>query len=198
MTQADYYDYAPTVTLQRPVACIGHPGSAYREIAYDLAALTGLPLHDLDHRIEHEAGQELWSYARQHGSDALRELEDALLPGLLSQTPPGIIVLGEGALRSPMQLDVVRAYASLVFFRLPLTACYWALRRRLEQRGGVLMHPWLPDHLQEPRDLQPFLEGLQPVVDAADHVINMDGQRVHETVLALQVLLPSLGTSNQR
>lgn len=197
MTQADYYGYSPTVTLQCPVACIGHPGSAYREIAYDLAALTGLPLHDFDHRIEHEAGQDIWSYARQHGSDALRKLEDALLPGLLSQTPPGIIVLGEGALHSPVQLDVVRSHASLVFFHLPLTTCYWALRRRLEQRGGVLMHPWLPDHLEEPQDLQPFLERLQPVAEAADHVIDMDGQRVHETVLALQALLPSLGISKQ-
>ena len=57
MPQAGYYDYAPTVALSRPVACIGHPGCAYREVVYDLAALTGLPLHDLDHRIEHEVGQ---------------------------------------------------------------------------------------------------------------------------------------------
>ena len=53
MTAPDYYDYAPTTTLGRPVVCAGHPGAGYREVVYDLAALTGLPLHDVDHLIEH-------------------------------------------------------------------------------------------------------------------------------------------------
>ena len=48
MTEAGYYDYAPTVALSRPVACIGHPACAYREVVYDLAALTGLPLNDFE------------------------------------------------------------------------------------------------------------------------------------------------------
>jgi len=192
MTQAGYYDYTPTVTLLRPVAFIGHPGCAYREVAYDLAALTGLTLHDFDHRIEHEAGQNLWSFARQHGNDELYRLEEALLPGLLTQSPPGIIVLGEGALHSPEQLARLQAQAALVFFHLPRTTCYWALRHRLEERGGVLMHPWLPDSLDGPQDLKPFLECARPAVAAADHVIDMDSHHVHDVVLALQMLLPAL------
>ncbi|MDA0334441.1 MAG: hypothetical protein O2782_04680 [bacterium] len=193
MTQIDYYDYTPTVTLARPVACIGHPGCAYREVAYDLAALTGLPLHDFDRRLEHEIGQNLWAYLRTHGSDRLHSLEEALLPGLLNQSPPGLLLLGEGALHSGPQLARVRAQAALIFFRLPRATCYWALRRQLEERGGALRHPWLPDRLEEPQDLQPFLDGIGPVRAAADHVIDMEGQGVHEVVRALQALLPALG-----
>ena len=193
MTQAGYYDYAPTVALSRPVACIGHPGCAYREVVYDLAALTGLPLHDLDHRIEHEVGQSQWSYARQRGREQLHRHEMALLPGLLSQLPAGLIVLGEGALRDPEQLALVQAGAAIVFFRMPMTACYWALRRNSKQRDGMLMHPWLPDRLDDPQDLQPFLELLRPLATVADHVIDMEGQGVHEVVLSLQKLLPALG-----
>jgi shikimate kinase len=192
MTQAGYYDYTPTVTLLRPVALIGHPGCAYREVAYDLAALTGLTLHDFDHRVEHDVGQTLWSFARQNGRDELYRLEEALLPGLLTQSPPGIIVLGEGALHRPEQLTRVQAQATLLFFHLPRTTCYWALRRRQEERGGVLMHPWLPDRLDGPQDLQPFLEGMRPAAAAADRVVDMEGQGVHEVVLELQQWLPAL------
>lgn len=193
MTQAGYYDYAPTVSLARPIACIGHPGCAYREVVYDLAALTGLTLHNLDHRIEHEVGQNLWSYVREHGEDESQRLERALLPGLLSQSPSGIILLGEGALRNQEQLQRVLAQAAVVFFHLPPTSCYWALRRRLVERDGVLMQPWLPDRLEAPHDLQPLLESLRPVAVAADHVIDMEGQSVHDVVLVLQRLLPTLG-----
>jgi hypothetical protein len=115
----------------------------------------------------------------------------------LSQSPPGLIVLGEGALRHPEQLARVRARAAIVFFRLPVTACYWALRRNSQQRDGMLMHPWLPDRLDGPRDLQPFLELLRPVAAMADHVVDMESQGVHEVVLSLQKLLPTLGAPRE-
>ena len=57
----------------------------------------------------------------------------------------------------------------------------------------MLMHPWLPDRLDDPQDLQPFLELLRPLATVANHVIDMEGQGVHEVVLSLQKLLPALG-----
>lgn len=196
MTEADYYDYAPTVALSRSVACAGHPGSNYREIVYDLAALTGLPLHDLDRRVEHEVGQTLWSYAREHGRTSLHQLVTTLLPGVLAQSPPGLVVLGEGALLDKVQLELVMTHASLVFFQLPQASCYWALRRGSEQRGGVLMHPWLPDQLDDPQLLQSLCDGQRPALAAADHVVNLSDLGVHEAVLTLQGLLPGLGSAN--
>ena len=84
MTEPGYYDYSPTVALRRAVACCGHPGSGYREVVYDLAALTGLPLHDMDRRIEHEVGQSQWSWVREHGLDNLHDLQASLLPSVPS------------------------------------------------------------------------------------------------------------------
>jgi shikimate kinase len=194
MTQVDYYDYEPTVTLLRPVAFIGHPGCATSEIVYDLAALTGLALHDLDRRIEHEVGQNLWAYARQHGAHALRQQQAALLPGVLAQQPPGLILLGEGVVLDLELLSQVKAWTVLVFLELPAAACYWALRQRIRQHEGTLMHPWLPDRLDDVQDLWPFLERMQPVMAAAEHRIRTAGQSVHEVVLTLQGLLATLGT----
>lgn len=196
MTGTGYYDYAPTVALNRSIVCAGHPGTTYREIIYDLAALAGLPLHDLDRRVEHEAGQNLWSFAREHGREALHELETSLLPGVLAQVPPGLIVLGEGALLDEGQMQMITRQAALVFFAMPMTACYWALRQRSEDRGGVLMHPWLPDQLDDSRDLQALWHNLQPALDAADHVVDLTDVGVHEAVLALQDALPGLGAAN--
>jgi shikimate kinase len=188
-----YYDYAPTVSLGRPVACTGHPGSGWREIVYDAAALTGLPLHDVDHRIEHEAGESQWAFARQRGGAALQALAADLLPGVLAQSPPGLLAVGEGALLDETQLRTLRASAALVFFRRPATACYWELRRRAEGRDGLVGHPWLPDRLESPADLQPLLAQLKRVEAAADLVIDMEGRGVHDAVMFLQERLPQLG-----
>lgn len=193
MTGSGYYDYAPTLTLSRPVAFCGHPGCGYREVVYDLASLTGLPLHDLDHWVEHEAGRSLWSLARREGLAALREAEARLLPRALASPPPGLVLLGEGTLTEPGPLRRVREAAGLVFLRLPPTACYWSLRRRAEARGGILGHPDLPDRLSGADDLRPLFEAQGPAAEAADLVLDMEGRSVHEAVLDLQRELPALG-----
>lgn len=195
MTQAGYYDYAPTVSLARPVAFVGHPGCAYREVAYDLAALTGLPLHDVDRLVEHAAGQTLWSLVRQRGDGALSQLEGGVVPRCLTARPPGLVVLGEGALVDEQQLARVRAAAALVFLTLPAPACYWALRRRAAARDGILGHPYLPDRLEDPADLRALLGLMAPALRAADCVVDMERRGVHEAVLELQSALPALGAS---
>lgn len=193
MTGSGYYDYTPALTLSRPVAFCGHPGCGYREVVYDLASLTGLPLHDLDHWVEHEAGRSLWSLARREGLPALREAEARLLPRALASPPPGLVLLGEGTLTEAHQLRRLREAAGLVFLRLRPTSCYWALRRRGESRGGILGHPHLPDRLSDPGDLRPLFDRLAPVVEAADVVLDMEHLSVHEAVRELQRELPALG-----
>ena len=192
-----YYDYTPTVTLARAVVFAGHPGSTGREIVYDLASLTGLPLHDLDRLIEHEAGQSLWSLVRERGAAALRVVEEELLSRALESQPSGLIVVGESAL---MQSDLraqIQQRAGLVFFRLPAAACYWSLCRQTEERDGILGHPLLPDRLTDVADLRPLMAGLQPAVIAADRVVDLEHRGVHETVLDLHKALPQLGTIDE-
>ena len=192
MTGSGYYDYAPTVTLSRPVAFCGHPGCGYREVVYDLASLTGLPLHDLDRWVEHEAGRSLWSLARQAGIGALEAAEARLLPKVLASRPPGLILFGEATLTGSDPLRRVSQAAALVFLRLPPTSCYWALRRRGEAQGGILAHPHLPDRLRDANDLRPLMDRQRPIAEAADQVLDMEHRSVHEAVLELQRALPAL------
>lgn len=197
MTRGGYYDYAPTVVLARPAVLVGDPGCAYREIAYDLASLTGLPLHDTDALAAHEAGQSLWSLARQHGLAAVQALESTALRQALASQPPGLVVVGEGALTVSSTLETVRGAASLVVLTAPAAACYWELCRRAEARDGILGHPHLPNRLVTAEDVQPLRQQLRPVAAAADLVLDLEHRGVHDTVLELQQVLPMLATPQE-
>ena len=48
MSNSSYYDYHPTLQLERPVVLGGMPGTPYREVGHYLTSLTGLPLLDLE------------------------------------------------------------------------------------------------------------------------------------------------------
>ena len=52
----NYYDHYPTIALARPVVLGGVPTAPYREVGHSLGALSGLPLIDLDHWLEHHYG----------------------------------------------------------------------------------------------------------------------------------------------
>ena len=56
MPANDYDTYQPTIQLRRPLAITGYPGLPFRTLAYELAAMTGLSLIDVDRWIEHQVG----------------------------------------------------------------------------------------------------------------------------------------------
>ena len=63
----NYYDHYPTIALARPVVLGGVPTAPYREVGHSLGALSGLPLIDLDHWLEHHFGSSLWEALHQRG-----------------------------------------------------------------------------------------------------------------------------------
>ena len=73
---SNYYEHGPLVLLQRPIVLIGSLGVDQHGLGRDLAALSGLPLIEVDRWIEHEAGQSLVSLVQTQGIEALRQLED--------------------------------------------------------------------------------------------------------------------------
>ena len=160
-----YYDYTPTITLSRPLALIGLPGTPYRQVGLELAALTGLPLTDLDRLIEHRVGQSVWDLVDDQGLAAYRQLQTQLLPQTLSGIPPGIVILGEGALLEDNNRHQVLAGTSLVYLTLEPTAAYWLLRQRWQ--GGRRPHPLLPQPLEQMSQLRPFFAQCTPGVEAA-------------------------------
>lgn len=116
---ADYYDYTATVQLPRSLAMAGSPGSRYRDVAYQLAALSGLTLKDLVHWTEHVAGQSAARMALEaDGAARYRRLEDVMLQRVLRDRPSGIVVLGHDTLVDEINLACVRDRATLVYLNL--------------------------------------------------------------------------------
>ena len=80
------------------IVLIGFLGVDQHGLGRDLAALSGLPLIEVDRWVEHAAGQSLVALVQTQGIEALRQLEDRFLAQALTTRPPGIVVLGDGAL----------------------------------------------------------------------------------------------------
>ena len=119
---SNYYEPGPLVLLQRPVVLIGFPGVDQHGLGRDLAALSGLPLIEVDRWVEHAAGQSLVGLVQTQGLEAVRQLEDRFLAQALAARPPGIVVLGDGALLKEANLRQVLAKATLVYLKLSLAS----------------------------------------------------------------------------
>ncbi|MEE3262007.1 MAG: shikimate kinase [Candidatus Latescibacterota bacterium] len=180
----DYYGYEPLVQLRQPLVVTGHPGSDLREIAYDLAALTGLTVHDLDHRIAHEVGKSPWALRRQQGVETYLECAASLAPSLLTSRPAGIVVVGIGTLEARSELsDLACESSTVIFLRVDSSTMYWHLRQLYGQ--GRFRHPLLPDNLRHPDDLASLLADSQATMARSDLVIDVTPGQVHPAVTAL-------------
>ena len=166
---SNYYEHGPLVLLQRPVALIGFLGVDQHGLGRDLAALSGLPLIEVDRWIEHAAGQSLVPLVQTQGIGALRQLEDRFLSQALATRPPGIVVLGDGALIKEANLRQVLDKATLVYLKLSLASTYWKLRHQ-----AVRPHPLLLRPPESTAELRPLLAERQGGFDQAHVTLDMD------------------------
>ena len=187
---SNYYEPGPLVLLQRPVALIGFCGVDQHGLGHDLAALSGLPLIEIDRWIEHEAGQSLASLVQTQGLVALRQLEDRFLAQALGTRPPRIIVLGDGALIKETNLRQVLDKATLVYLKLSLASTYWKLRH---QAAGS--HPLLLQPPESTAELRPLLAERQVGFDQAHVTLDMDEMTPEAALRHLLDKLPQWGTA---
>ena len=166
---SNYYEHGPLVLLQRPVVLIGFLGVDQHGLGRDLAALSGLPLIEVDRWIEHEAGQSLFSLVQTQDIEVLRQLEDRFLAQALTTRPPGIVVLGDGALIKETNLQQVLAKATLVYLKLSLASTYWKLRHQ-----AVGSHPLLLQPPESTEELRPLLAERQGGFNQAHVTLDMD------------------------
>lgn len=185
----DYYDYYPTIALGRPVVLGGVPTAPYREVGHSLAALAGLPLVDLDHWIEHQAGMSLWEALRQQGEPAVRTTATELLTQALASQPCSLVILGAAAPLIGTLLKQVQQSAALIWFDRPPTALYWTLRQQQEQ--GPQPFPFVPFPLERFDQLKPLLESLRLYRQQADLCLQVF--EIQEMVNQLFAALPKLG-----
>lgn len=186
-----YYDYHPTVALSRSVVLGGTPGAAYREVGHDLAALSGLPLIDLDCLLEHQVGQSLWDFLQREGEDTLRHLENELLVKSLENSPCGLVIAGGGVLAQAANRRLIKEKAALAYLSLPPPAAYWELRRMGER--GPRLHPHVPYPLLTFAQLRPLLDSLKVAEQGADWLCAIENKPMQEVLALLFAALPDLG-----
>ena len=182
-----YYDYHPQVQMQRHLVLAGYFPDDTRNVGFQLAALTGLGVNDLDRTVEHFAGQSVRQLITAEGESRYRRLEGQHLQRLLSARPFGIITLGDGALIDPINLHSVLDLADLVVLDRDLSGCYWRIQRLTDQRGS--WHPLYPGQVEGFEHVRPFYELRQPGFAKAPHHIDRMRFDRRETVQQLMARL---------
>jgi shikimate kinase len=132
-SQDDYYSYAPRVTLDRPLALIGFLGAETSKVGHILNAHLGVPVFDVPRQLEHAVGMSSSQLWVERGEPSLRLEESKQIQLALEQTPPPVIVLGEGSLIEPMNRRTVASRCSLVYIRRPLEEAMARVRKQTER-----------------------------------------------------------------
>lgn len=127
-----YYDYGATHRLSRHLCLVSLLNSWSRAVGARLSALTGTGLAILEESIEHREGRSVGELVRYEGIPRFREMESKELGLAVSSSPPGILVLGEGALSHPGSRTLVERRAHLVHLRPSRRE----MRRELEAGGA--------------------------------------------------------------
>ena len=194
MSDSSYYDYHPTLQLERPVVLGGMPGTPYREVGHYLTSLTGLPLLDLDRWLEHQVGESLWDFVQSEGEHVLRQKEFEYLDRALLAKPCGLLVVGEGTLAQADNRRRIGESASLVYLSSAPSAAYWQVRQQISERGPRY-HPHVPQPLTHFDVLRPLIEALDKAREDANLVLAVDNLSVQDVVDVIFDALPSLHTA---
>lgn len=94
--------------MQTRCALVGMPGSGKSTVGRQLARRLGLPFVDLDQRLEQQLGTSIRQFFEQHGEDAFRDREAALLATLAAEPGPMVLSTGGGAVLREANRDVLR------------------------------------------------------------------------------------------
>lgn len=172
-TMTDYYSYESKLVLDHHLALAGHLSEDTRRVGSTVSSLTGLPLRDVDRLVEHRAGMSLWELVARHGEERYRSLEHRELQRALEDTPPGVLVLGDGTLIDEGNRRRVNECCRLVVLHLDMANCYWRLRSRV---GDGLWHPVERGRLAGIETLRPFFDERRAGFRAAQHTIEWNGR----------------------
>ena len=188
----DYYDYTPTVTLDKPLVLAGYLGEENRQLGYKLAALTGLPSIDLDRKIEHHSGRSIWELIWSEGETSYRELERRHLTQSLRERPCGVLTVGDGALIDPANRRRAEADAHLVVLDRDAPHCFWSLKRHPNAQRDF-WHPLHAGPLENLGQVRPYFDRRRAGLSAAPHQIDLRGRRKSEVLNELIQLVEALG-----
>ena len=187
----DYYTYQPTIQLRKPLAITGYPGLPFRTLAYELAAMAGLSLVDVDRWVEHQVGTSLSNLVEEHGLEALRRRESRLVLQSLAPSPPHLLIFSDQALLEGSTRSAVQAAANIIYFHADRASWFWTVRQWVREHG-MLPHPGLPFPLERPEQLDAMLAARATPLQRADRRVLLEPEPdqavIDHLMLAVQEL----------
>lgn len=181
----DYYDPHPTLSLDQPLALVGHPGAGVAHVARAISGRTGLPFNDVPRIAEALAGSSRSRLVVEQGVDALRDVEARALASALRRQPYGVIVVESSLLEHADCLEQVGAEARTVYLRRPEVELLRRIRAQCEAAPGSM-----PEFMMEaPRDLaslRAFLAPAETQLERLDTIF--DAHDEHASLIAEKLL----------
>jgi thiamine-phosphate diphosphorylase len=167
----------PPFNRGQGIALAGSSGSGKSTIAAALGLRLGLPVLDLDARIEEETGQSITDIFKVEGEKEFRRLEVEILRSNLEK--PSVMALGGGAWASPEIRDALAASGQAVLWIAETPQACWSRiagdpsrplakdRDVFLSRHRARMHDWcgLPMILPWGRGAEEIAEKLVAAVD---------------------------------
>ena len=188
-----YYDPHPLVTLEQPLALVGHPGAGIPKITRAICGRTGLPFNDIARSTEAKAGRSRTQLMVERGLPELRAWEAKALRSAMRRRPCGVIGLGTGLLEDAELHRFLEERSRLVYVRRPESVLLARIRDQLLEQPGsepefLAGAPASPQQLREylaPRERA--LGRIEVIFEAGD----LHENRVADEILAsLSRLLP--------
>ena len=122
---------APLSAAPRGVALIGFMGAGKSTVGAILAPLLGLPLVDLDARVEARTGQSVARLFAERGEVGFRAVESEALYATLREGPC-VLACGGGAPIQPGAMEALTAWGLVVWLKAPMAV----LQARVKEGQG--------------------------------------------------------------
>jgi shikimate kinase/3-dehydroquinate synthase len=169
---------------QRSIVLVGLMGAGKTAIGKRLAAKLGLPFFDADHEIEQAAGITVSEIFARHGEAHFRAGEKRVIRRLLAQGPI-VLAPGGGAFMDPDTRALIRARATSVWLRCPLSVLLGRVRGRTHR---PLLNAGNPEEILRRLSAErgPVYAQADIIVDGSEDAAELTTQSVLKAVMAYQ------------
>lgn len=110
-----YYDPIVSHFLEKPLCLCGFWGARIPEIAVHVSSYTGIPLADLERKIEHSLGESLSFVAKKGREKELVSTEYRCLEHLLDSRPYPVVALRPETLMNPKAARLIQNKMRLIY-----------------------------------------------------------------------------------
>jgi len=161
--------------MQTRCALVGMPGSGKSTVGRQLARRLGVPLVDLDQRLEQVLGTSIRTFFDRHGEDAFRDEETRLLAEIAAKPGPMVLSTGGGIVLRAENRKTLRQCGHVLYLRASPDDIYKRVRH--DQARPLLQ---VANPLERLRELYSQRDPLYR--EAAQFVIETGRPTVHTLV----------------